>query len=107
MTEYLVKLMAFIQDPLCSSEQMDCVHNITVDTTDCLKPCSGLIVTSFTKTRENRNFDNWLTVLDDYRFYKKVTTFPAEKLPLGRYNQLISCKLTTNVCFQIMNGRTS
>ena len=57
-------------------KQMNCIENIKVDTSDCLKPCSGLIVTSFTKTQENRNMDNWLTVLDDYQVYKKVTVVP-------------------------------
>ena len=62
---------------------MNCIDNIKVDTSDCLKPCSGLIVTSFTKTQENRNMDNWLTVLDDYKVYKKVTTFPSGQM--GKY----------------------
>ena len=68
-----------LQAPMCSSEQMDCINSITVDTSGCLKPCSGLIVTSFTKTQEDRKMDNWLTVLQDYKIYKKDTPIPSEK----------------------------
>ena len=79
--EVIFKSMTIIQAPLCSSEQMDCINNISsVDTSGCLKPCSGLIVTSFTKTQEGRIMDNWLNVLEDYYIFKKVTPFPAEIL---------------------------
>ena len=59
---------------------MNCIDNIKVDISGCRKPCSGLIVTSFTKTQENRNMDRWLTVLDDYKVYKKETPIP---MPFG------------------------
>ena len=59
---------------------MDCINNISsVDTSGCIKPCSGLIVTSFIKTQEDRKIDNWLTVLEDYKAYKKITPFPIDE----------------------------
>ena len=59
---------------------MDCINNIrSVDTSECIKPCSGLIVTSFIKTQEDRKIDNWLTVLEDYKAYKKITPFPIDE----------------------------
>ena len=71
-------------------KQMNCIENIKVDISGCLKPCSGLIVTSFTKTQEKRNMDNWLTVLDDYQVYKKVTVVPFGET--GKYYiKLIIC----------------
>ena len=59
---------------------MDCINNISsVDTSECIKPCTGLIVTSFIKTQEDRKIDNWLTVLEDYKAYKKITPFPIDE----------------------------
>ena len=59
---------------------MDCINNISnVNTSECIKPCSGLIVTSFIKTQEDRKIDNWLTVLEDYKAYKKITPFPIDE----------------------------
>ena len=61
-----------IKEPLCSTEQMECVNNIKVDTSGCLKPCSGLIVTSVIKSDKNRNLEELLPYVNDYVNYKKI-----------------------------------
>ena len=58
---------------------MECVDNLIIDTARCKKPCSGLIVTSFSKTVENGKLDKLLNVLEDYKSYKTVTPFPPGK----------------------------
>ena len=60
---------------------MDCIINniSSVDTSGCMKPCSGLIVTSFIKTQKDRKIDNWMNVLEDYKAYKKITPFPIDE----------------------------
>ena len=36
------------KETLCTSPQdLDCVNKVKVDTSSCLKPCSGLIITTF------------------------------------------------------------
>ena len=49
---------------------MECVNNIKVDTSGCLKPCSGLIVTSVIKSDKNRNLEELLPYVDDYVNYE-------------------------------------
>ena len=64
-------------ETLCtSSKELDCVKNIKVDTTSCLKPCSGLIVTSFYKSRPENNLETLIEIFGEYNLYKKVTTYP-------------------------------
>ena len=58
---------------------MACVNNISIDTSTCLKPCSGLIVTSFSKMKENEKLDKMLNVLENYHSYKMITMFPDGK----------------------------
>ena len=41
----------YIQMPLCSPDQLECVKNILVDNSGCLKQCSGLLVTSYDQDR--------------------------------------------------------
>ena len=56
---------------------MKCVNNIEVDTSSCLKPCSGLIVTSVIKSDKNRNLEKLLPYVDEYINYKKITKYPV------------------------------
>ena len=42
-----------------------------------MKPCSGLIVTSFSKTDLKRNFEDLPKVYEAYNQYKKVTHYPS------------------------------
>ena len=57
---------------------LQCVNGIKLDTDNCLKPCSGLIVNAFTKDEQNKKLENLLPVFDEYNEYKKITKYPSE-----------------------------
>ena len=51
--------------PLCSSKQLECVHNVRVDTRrECLPTCSGLSVTSFSKSNQMKNIVDLISSKD-------------------------------------------
>ena len=58
---------------------MECVkiEINNVDTSSCLKPCSGLIVTSFSKTDKNNDLENLFPVFTDYNNFKRITPIPT------------------------------
>ena len=66
-----------IQERLCTSTKLECVDKIKVNTSICMKPCSGLIVTGVSKyeLKEN-NVEEIKTVFssvfEDYNKYKKI-----------------------------------
>ena len=49
--------MISLQNPLCTSENLDCISNIKVDNSDCVPKCSGILVTSY----EQRDAEEKLT----------------------------------------------
>ena len=57
--------------------KLKCISNATVNTSSCLKPCSGLIVTSFSKSAQNTNLADMYTTFQDYDRYKNLTAFPS------------------------------
>ena len=66
------------QETLCTSPQeLDCVNNVKVDTSSCLKSCSGLIVTSFAKSELKTDLETLFPIFKEYNKYKKVTSFPS------------------------------
>jgi len=65
-----------LQEPLCSSEAIECVSMINVNSSHCQKPCSGLIVTSFS-FEKNNEIDDLLSFLKPYNHYKKITQQPT------------------------------
>ena len=69
---------------------------------DCMKPCSGLVITSFTESKLNKNLDNMPSTISDYESYKKVTEFPA-----GYYGNEHSFWVPLLIVwlFQIINGK--
>ena len=70
--------MYYLQEHFCtSSKELDCVNNISIDNSSCIKPCSGLIVTSFSKSQENEKLENLFPIIGDYNKYKKITPYPA------------------------------
>ena len=67
------------QETLCSSPQeLDCVKNMKVDTSSCLKPCSGLVVTSFAKSELKKDLGTLFPILGEYNLFKRVTTYPSK-----------------------------
>ena len=65
-----------LQEPLCSPKDLECVDGISLNDVSCLKPCSGLIVSSLSKTELKPNFDDLLYFTEDYNTYKILTTSP-------------------------------
>ena len=66
------------QETLCSSPQeLECANNVKVDTSSCLKPCSGLIVTSFAKSELKKDLETLFPIFRDYNLYKRVSTYPS------------------------------
>ena len=62
--------------PVCSSNQMKCVHNLKPDYIDCLPSCRGLMVTSFSESRLKRDVEDLLTSAD-ISAYKKYINRPT------------------------------
>ena len=50
--------MIFFQEPLCSLKDVECLRKIKINSNQCLKPCSGLILTSFSKTEPKNNLES-------------------------------------------------
>ena len=50
--------------------------NLKIDTSSCLKPCSGLIVTSFSKSKLENDLETLFPIIREYNFYKRVTRYP-------------------------------
>jgi len=64
------------QEPLCYKEELRCVNKVNIETSSCRKPCSGLIVTSYSKTTRDNHFEN-LPYLKDYENFKIITLNPS------------------------------
>ena len=63
---------------MCSSRNLNCVQNIKFDTSHCIKSCSGLIVTSFSKYGDSKTDSISLKPLvKAYDEYKKITEYPT------------------------------
>ena len=55
------------------------MNKIKVDTSKCLKPCKGHIITSLYKSDKHRTLDNFNPTLDQYDNYKKITSYPTKQ----------------------------
>ena len=65
------------QDPLCSSVQLDCVKKIGFEFANCLPPCSGLVVSSFSKTETNKKLGDLIyNEIISYDKFTRWTEFP-------------------------------
>ena len=62
----------FLQEPTCTSSNFQCVQDTKGDTSKCLPPCSGLILSSYTKTDKHKDLNSLIpSVLKDYSKYQK------------------------------------
>ena len=62
------------------------MNKIEVDSSSCVKRCSGLIVTGFTKSKLD-NKDNLRPILEAYNTYKNIEYLTEYELN-GRYRHL-------------------
>ena len=69
-------MILIFQYPICTSAQFECVHKIKFNF-QCLPPCSGLIVTSFSTFDDHNDFENLIAnEVSMYEEYTKWTQFP-------------------------------
>ena len=66
-----------LQEPLCSSKDLECVNRINVDTSSCVKPCTGLMVTSFSKSGQTKDLEDIFPISKHYDKYKIITQNPS------------------------------
>ena len=57
--------------------KLDCVDKIPVDTSSCMKPCSGLIITSFAKSHEYKDLELlYPKIIGQYSIFKRISAHP-------------------------------
>ena len=75
-----------VQEPHCSAEKLACVNTIPVDTSSCIKPCSGLIVTSFDKSMELKDLKIFYPkILKNYNNFKTISSYPSGLIGITIY----------------------
>ena len=52
------------------------MKSVKVNISNCLKPCSGLIITTLSKTEQNRDLKTLFPMFYDYDNYKMITMYP-------------------------------
>ena len=63
---------------MCKADEVKCVANLSVGKQNCLKKCSGLLVTSFEKNNEYQS-ERFITKLSTkYWSYKGYFQFPKD-----------------------------
>ena len=84
------------QYQICSSMvDMKCVNKVKVDTSSCLKPCSGLIITTLAKTESRRELETLFPDFKNYNEYKKVTEHPHD----GKYEFMPPFLVKMKICY--------
>ena len=64
-----------IKVPTCTREQLKCVGEIPMDSSNCLQKCSGMLVTSYTQHDiENQELPKLVSMFAAY-FGQKMNTF--------------------------------
>ena len=74
-------IFLMFKGPLCDAKDLECVtktKKTKVDTSSCLKPCSGLIINT-SQFREKKNIEELFPTFGDYNKYKKITKYPSNK----------------------------
>ena len=69
-----------MQEQVCTSpEELECVNKVNDETSSCLKPCSGLLVNSFSKVDWvlTKGMKKLKPILENYNNYKKITGHPS------------------------------
>ena len=73
-----LELHYLLQEPICSADMFECMKSIKVNASGCLHPCSGLILSSFTKSVESKNLESLISrEVIAYRNYTKWFRFPS------------------------------
>ena len=77
---------------MCSEIGLKCARQINASSPyGCMKPCTGFIVTSFSKTEEEKNLDDLFALLTEYDSYKKITQYPSAFKGITSTSNLFLC----------------
>ena len=72
-------MVNIIQDQSCNSVELECVNKIRLEPYKCLPPCSGLIITSFSRADPKQNFESLISgEVAAYYKYMKWFEFPSK-----------------------------
>ena len=90
-----------MQEQVCTSpEELECVNKVNDETSSCLKPCSGLLVNSFSKV--DWGMKKLTLILENYNNYKKITGYPSgENGKQFVYPKQLPFSKTLNIFFRL------
>ena len=80
--KYILSKIPVFKNSICLSlEQLECLNKTRVDTSHCIKSCSGLIITTLAKSEQKINWMDFFpkTIVNDYSKYKRDTGYPSGK----------------------------
>ena len=74
-----ISLITMLQDPICTSaDKFQCMKSIKNNRSECLHPCSGLLISSFTKSGEGKDLESLISRdVAAYRNFTKWSRFPS------------------------------
>ena len=82
------------KDPVCAPEQLECVGNVSYNTSKCIKPCNGMMIISYSKSEFNNNLKNYMAAsIDSYRNYKKYFKYPFGIKGMNKEQQTADFKI--------------
>ena len=73
------------------------MNNLTKNYSNCVKPCSGLVVTGYSKTGEIKNLEDLFPVFEDYNNFKKITQYPKGYDGMSLLYKIVFMQITLNV----------
>ena len=97
-----------MKEQICSSYELKCVEEVEVDSPDCLPPCQGSFITSFSRFEKDRNLE--YSILKEIIAYDKMMKWnPNPPILKGKFTgfSLKCINFVYVLHFQNMNGRTS
>ena len=79
------------------------MNKTKVDTSSCLKACSGLIISTFSKTEKNQHWKNLKSIFKNYDNYKKITSYPSGYHGNCIFNDYFSTKSLCSIVLFFFN----
>ena len=80
-------------------QQMECIQSVETDFSKCVKPCSGMVIASFTKSGKINLQDLMSKALSDYNNLINCKGFPHELKGTNNCDpKSIMCIISINQC---------
>ena len=73
------------------------MNNLAVNYSNCVKPCSGLVVTGYSKTGKIKNLEDLFPVFEDYNNFKKITQYPKGYDGMSLLYKIVFMQITLNI----------